>query len=197
VQAAGCFAPLREGWGKGPTALPPPISPQKKNNFQQKCFFVYSEYSLPITHDISTSHFLKKNFFFFFSRPLLSLTRYEIKQTCKVWNLPILPDKSNQFVFYTRNRLRKQLLPLLRFYFNPKIDKNLFKFAEFSVNEQIYINAVTNIILSNYTNLLRCAPLKSKYKALPFLNSRSDQLAALPLTLQQIIFKKVFLQKKF
>jgi hypothetical protein len=131
--------------------------------------------------------------FFFYSRPLLNLTRYEIKHICQVFNLPILPDKTNQFVFYTRNRLRKQLLPLLRIFFNPKIEKHLFQFAELSVTEQIAINYITNKIVENYKNCFSVLTPKNKTVS---LSEASKLINCLPLMSQRIVFKKLLLKIK-
>nr|WQA10876.1 Ycf62 [Streptosarcina sp. YL-2023a] len=46
-----------------------------------------------------------------------------------------------------RNRIRKQLLPSLRFFFNPQIDKLITQFIEITNDEQSYLNFLTNRIL--------------------------------------------------
>lgn len=132
----------------------------------------------------------KKNSFYY-SRPLLDLTRYQAKHICKTWKLPFIPDKSNQFMFYTRNRIRRQILPFLRFYFNPKIDKMLFQFAELSVNEQFYINSITNQILSNYNNFF----FYLQTKKIKFSTIKKQTIISFPLMFQHIILKKIFLKK--
>ena len=82
-------------------------------------------------------------------RPLLSLSRYDIKKLCFFWKLPIYPDQTNQQFEYNRNRIRKQLLPTLRFYFNSKIDKILFQFLEIANEEQIYLDFIATRIREN------------------------------------------------
>ena len=76
-------------------------------------------------------------------RPLLFLNRFDVKQLCTFWNLPVYPDYTNDKLTYYRNRVRKQLLPLLRFFFNPQIDKLFLQFAEIANTEQIYLNFVS------------------------------------------------------
>jgi len=76
-------------------------------------------------------------------RPLLFLNRFDVKQLCTFWKLPVYPDYTNDKLTYYRNRVRKQLLPLLRFFFNPQIDKLFLQFAEIANTEQIYLNFVS------------------------------------------------------
>lgn len=82
-------------------------------------------------------------------RPLLSVSRYDIKKLCSFWKLPIYPDQTNQQFEYNRNRIRKQLLPTLRFFFNSKIDKILFQFLEIATEEQIYLDFIATRIREN------------------------------------------------
>ncbi len=70
-------------------------------------------------------------------RPLLGLSRSDGARLCTNWNLPVYPDATNEKLQFLRNRLRKQLFPLLRCLFNPRFDKNLFQCSEFLVREQL------------------------------------------------------------
>ena len=70
-------------------------------------------------------------------RPLLGLDRYNAMRLCTNWCLPVYPDVTNEKLQFLRNRLRKQLLPLLRCSLNPQIDKNLFQSSEFFLCEQL------------------------------------------------------------
>jgi tRNA(Ile)-lysidine synthase TilS/MesJ len=70
-------------------------------------------------------------------RPLLSLNRHDALKLCKNMYLPIYPDVTNEKLQFLRNRLRKQLLPLLRYLFNPQFDKNLFYSSELFLQEQL------------------------------------------------------------
>ena len=81
-------------------------------------------------------------------RPILFLNRFDLKKLCEYWQLPLYPDKSNQKIKYYRNRIRKQLLPTLRFFFNPKIDTILFQFTEISNAESFYLDFVTKRLLT-------------------------------------------------
>nr|YP_009105715.1 hypothetical chloroplast RF62 [Neocystis brevis]AIT94458.1 hypothetical chloroplast RF62 [Neocystis brevis] len=80
-------------------------------------------------------------------RPILLLNRFDLKKLCEYWKVPIYPDKSNQKVKYYRNRIRKQLLPTLRFFFNPQIDTIMFQFTEIANAENFYLDFITNRLL--------------------------------------------------
>ena len=78
----------------------------------------------------------------FLIRPLLFVNRFDLRKLCTFWQLPIYPDKTNENLSYYRNRIRKQLLPLLRFFFNPQIDKIFLQFSELANSEEIYFHFV-------------------------------------------------------
>ena len=65
-------------------------------------------------------------------RPLINCSRRTITMACVLSKLPVYPDLTNAKVRYSRNRLRKQIIPSLQFFFNPQVEKALFKFSEFS-----------------------------------------------------------------
>jgi hypothetical protein len=71
------------------------------------------------------------------ARPLLILNRYETKRLCQIWGMPIYPDKTNEELLFSRNRVRKQLMPMLRSFFNPKIDLVLAHLSEALLLEQL------------------------------------------------------------
>lgn len=77
-------------------------------------------------------------------RPILNLHRFDLQKLANFWKLPIYPDKSNKKTDYYRNRIRKQLLPTLKFFFNPKIDLILLQFSEILAMEQLYLEVVSN-----------------------------------------------------
>ena len=80
----------------------------------------------------------------FVVRPLLFITRFDLKKVCAFWKLPVYPDQTNEKLIYFRNRIRKQLLPLLRFFFNPQIDKLFLQFAEIANTEQLYLDRLAS-----------------------------------------------------
>jgi len=62
-------------------------------------------------------------------RPLLSVSRNEIMAWATAKDLPIREDSTNQDTQYLRNRIRAELLPLLKTY-NPQIESSLAELAE-------------------------------------------------------------------
>ncbi|RYY00111.1 MAG: hypothetical protein EOO35_00560 [Cyanobacteriota bacterium] len=85
----------------------------------------------------------------FLLRPLLEITRFDLKKLCLIWNLPVYPDVTNQNFTSTRNRIRLQLLPILRFFFNPQIDTILTQFAQINLQEQGYLNYLTTRLIKD------------------------------------------------
>ena len=81
------------------------------------------------------------------NRPLLNMHRFEIRQFVRFWKLPIYSDQSNQKTNFLRNRIRKQLMPTLRIFFNPQIDAVLLNFVEIKKNEEWYFQNVLNRLL--------------------------------------------------
>ncbi len=63
-------------------------------------------------------------------RPLLNCSRYCLTAMCEQLNVPVYPDKSNHTVQYSRNRIRKQIIPSLKIFFNPQVEDAIFRFAE-------------------------------------------------------------------
>jgi tRNA(Ile)-lysidine synthase len=70
-------------------------------------------------------------------RPLLSVRRSEIESFLKQENQPWREDATNAETIYTRNRVRHQLLPLLR-EFNPGIDRTLANLSELARNDEAH-----------------------------------------------------------
>ena len=76
-------------------------------------------------------------------RPLLSVSRSDVRRICHLWKLPVYPDASNQTFQYARNRIRNQLLPTLRFQFNRQVDEMLFDFTTLLSKEQLYLDSLS------------------------------------------------------
>lgn len=72
-------------------------------------------------------------------RPLLDVTRAATGQFCQEHTIPVWEDATNQDKTYARNRLRLDVLPLLRGYFNPQVDSSLAQTAEILTAEVAYL----------------------------------------------------------
>ncbi len=101
----------------------------------------YNEYKLYLLLKANKNYNLNTRFLI---RPVLNLSRFDLKKLSLLWNLPLYPDKTNQTKHYYRNRIRKQLLPTLRFFFNPQIDTILLQFSEITTTEQLYFDVILN-----------------------------------------------------
>jgi len=71
-------------------------------------------------------------------RPLLDITREETMSYCREYQLDPHIDSSNHSLSFFRNRLRLQLLPLLRQY-NPSIDQALLRLADIAREDNSFI----------------------------------------------------------
>jgi tRNA(Ile)-lysidine synthase len=72
------------------------------------------------------------------ARPLLQISRTEIEAYLKSLGQPWREDLSNQDLAHTRNRVRRELLPLLEQNFNPSIRHTLAELAEIARGEEEY-----------------------------------------------------------
>ena len=82
-------------------------------------------------------------------RPLIETTRFDLKKLCQIWNLPIYPDVTNQSLISTRNRIRLQLLPILRFFFNSQVDTIFAQFAQINLQEQDFLSYLTTRLIKD------------------------------------------------
>jgi tRNA(Ile)-lysidine synthase len=71
-------------------------------------------------------------------RPLLDITREETASYCQEHQLDPRIDSSNLSLSFFRNRLRLQLLPLLRQY-NPSVDQALLRLADIAKEDNAFI----------------------------------------------------------
>jgi tRNA(Ile)-lysidine synthase len=71
-------------------------------------------------------------------RPLLDVTREETTSYCQEHQLDPRIDSSNRSLSFFRNRLRLQLLPLLRQY-NPSLDQALLRLADVAKEDNAFI----------------------------------------------------------
>lgn len=72
-----------------------------------------------------------------FIRPLIECWRKEIEEFLQKKKIPFLSDPSNRYLKFLRNRIRQELLPLLREY-NPNLPHTLLQMAEIFRAEEEY-----------------------------------------------------------
>ena len=93
-------------------------------------------------------------------RPALGLRRDELHQILTTTGQPIRLDETNLENRWTRNRIRNDLLPLLRDDFNPKVDESLLRLAQQAAQAQRALEELARplaevvIISSNSESLL-------------------------------------------
>ncbi|NTW05641.1 MAG: tRNA lysidine(34) synthetase TilS, partial [Peptococcaceae bacterium] len=76
-------------------------------------------------------------------RPLLEISKEEILDYCKEWNLPSRIDSSNLKTVYFRNKIRLELMPLLQEQYNSGIVDSLIRLSEIVRDEDEYLEILT------------------------------------------------------
>ena len=112
-------------------------------------------------------------------RPLLLLSRVDVKRICLLWQLPTYPDASNRNMKYARNRLRKQVLPAARLHLNPQLDGMVIHFTKLAAAEQVYVEYLSQ----------RMSPLISVLRR-GYIAFHVGGLTSLPLALRRRILKE-------
>lgn len=107
-------------------------------------------------------------------RPLIQLTRFDTFSLLSFWSLPLYIDQSNYLFFCKRNRLRKQIIPLLKYFFNPNLEKVLKDFIKILIVDKIYFQNIIQKIVENFDN-------KMLEKAYIYF----------PLSIQNLLVKKI------
>jgi len=78
------------------------------------------------------------------ARPLLAVSRRQIERYCQEEGLSPCLDATNQMLEPLRNRVRHELLPLLRRY-NPRVDQALLRLAGAAAADAAYLDETTNL----------------------------------------------------
>lgn len=73
-------------------------------------------------------------------RPLLSIRRSEIEAFLRERHLPFCVDSTNQTLTYTRNVIRREVLPLLQAKFNPQVLDALLRLGEQASDLENYLD---------------------------------------------------------
>ena len=81
-------------------------------------------------------------------RPMLNLSREETSRYCSKIGLKPRIDRSNLSLTFTRNRIRHQLLPILKTY-NPKVDEALLRLSNIAGEEISYLEELTSELWSD------------------------------------------------
>jgi tRNA(Ile)-lysidine synthase len=104
-------------------------------------------------------------------RPLLGVSRKDVEAYCRKHALAPRQDSSNLSRSYLRNRIRSELMPLLRSY-NPKIDEALLRTADTLAAESAFFEQQVSQVWDKVVNqegealVLQAKELKSLHPAL-------------------------------
>jgi tRNA(Ile)-lysidine synthase len=112
-------------------------------------------------------------------RPLLKTSRHETAAYCEAYDLKPRLDSSNSDIRFLRNRIRRELIPLLRQY-NPEIDDALLRLADLAGEDADFIDEKASAI---------CGAVATREGCLTCLDS--GKLRSLPLALQRRVFRIV------
>lgn len=77
-------------------------------------------------------------------RPLLDMTREEIELYARKNNVPSVTDSTNDNTKYTRNFIRKNVLPQLK-KLNPNAEQNIVRFAENIAADSDYLDSLVSL----------------------------------------------------
>lgn len=148
---------------------------------------IYKEYQYTVKENIKNVCSL------LLIRPLLNITRTELKKLIINWKVSIWEDATNQNLKIQRNRIRNQLFPYLRKYFNSNVDHILLNWTEIIHEESMYLeNLSTFVRLNMATNqkFLSKSLIKTKVKTKSFRKINLHVLRVLPVVLQRRIIKQ-------
>jgi len=110
-------------------------------------------------------------------RPLLEISRRETVNYCRRFKLEPRSDSSNALPEFLRNRVRLELMPVLKSY-NPQIDAALLRLATIASDETSYIEEQASNLWDKVANT---------EKDNVYLNRK--KMLALPLPLQRQLFR--------
>lgn len=72
-------------------------------------------------------------------RPLLSVTREEILEYCRVQNLNPCIDETNGQTLYTRNKIRLELIPYLEQEYNPSVKDTMIRLGRAAAEDSAFL----------------------------------------------------------
>ena len=106
-------------------------------------------------------------------RPIISVTREEIEKYCEEHNLSFVTDSTNLSDDYTRNKIRHNVVPILK-EINPKIEKSVLKTAR-------SVTQISNLIKDEAENYIK-KNLSDNKLALSNFNKLNPEIAKRVIT---------------
>ncbi|MFQ5675846.1 MAG: tRNA lysidine(34) synthetase TilS [bacterium] len=86
-------------------------------------------------------------------RPLLSVTRGELESYARQKSLRYRQDRTNEDVYFRRNRIRKELIPYLMQYFNPNLVNTLNRTAEIFSESESFLQTAADKAFKSLVSL--------------------------------------------
>lgn len=128
--------------------------------------------------------FYKKSKKIYLIRPLLIINRVEVLKLSFFWKLPLFVDLTNNLINFRRNRLRNQIFPILKIFFNPKIELAIDQFIKTANFEKNYFNYQLYKI-KKFLKIQKLKNLSSKNRQM----NNTKLLMYLPEDLKKLIYK--------
>jgi tRNA(Ile)-lysidine synthase len=113
----------------------------------------------------------------FVIRPLLNISRKRIEEYCQEHGLQPRIDSSNAQTRFLRNRIRRELIPLLKQY-NPEVDEALLRLADMAGDDADFIDGQATAVFSQTATREGCLTCLD-----------AGKLSGLPLALQRRVFR--------
>ncbi len=86
----------------------------------------------------------------FIIRPFIDISKNDIMEFLSLNNLKYVSDASNKDTIYLRNKIRHELIPLLKKEYNPKITESLTRFANVIKKENQWIDTMIEPLFEKY-----------------------------------------------
>jgi tRNA(Ile)-lysidine synthase TilS/MesJ len=86
-------------------------------------------------------------------RPLYDFHRCDVNLIVNQNNLPRITDRTNQNMIFTRNRIRSEILPLLRYFINRQIDLHFYTYLKINEVQQTFLESILRTLIESYCNI--------------------------------------------
>ena len=96
--------------------------------------------------NVSFAKKISKNLFLY--RPLINISQHEVYWLSRYFCLPVWSDFTNLAMKLKRNRIRQELLPYLRQYINPKVDKSIINVLDRITLQNEYLKSYVRLLYS-------------------------------------------------
>lgn len=106
------------------------------------------------------------------ARPLLDFPKSALRTYAAERKIRFREDQSNVILEIQRNRIRHELLPLLRKHYQPAIDKTILRVMEIAGPEAEFVSQTARVWLQKTVNAGRESQSKSEFDNLPMVVQR-------------------------